>query len=272
MIRTSPERDGLFSLDPVCNAILGDVDAAVLTWAAANGALAERHAELLRVGDLQRIDYFDSFPHLAHSVTPWLRNGATPGGEEVAGGTAAEPAEEFVLTSAACYGAYFSRAHSVIDALTRLTVRQTCRRREVRYEPLRRQREFQMREVVAIGPKDEVEAFLSRGIDFVDSLATRFGVAGRFVAATDPFFRKDDPRLRHQRMFPTKQEFEDSSGLAISSVNWHWNFFGERCGICAPDGTPVSTGCVAFGLERWVDAVRRATTEGLRSEEYGEQR
>jgi len=236
-------RQGLFSLTGEDVAVLDRVDAAVLEWATKQGASVERHSELLTVEQLACVDYFDSFPQLAHRVTPWLQE--QPGGEEL------------VLTSAACYGVYFARAGSAIGDFEVVTVRQTCRRQENEYQPRRRQREFQMREVVTLGTEQSVETFLQEGLAVVRGLAERFGVAGEFERATDPFFRKDDPRLLHQRLFPTKQEFVDTSGLAIASVNSHRNFFGERCGVRLADGTPMSTGCVAFGLERWVDAVIR---------------
>jgi len=233
---------GLSSLPAEQYRLVEAVDARVLEWAARIGAPAERHAELLTIADLSRIDYFDSFPQLAHRVRPWLDDAD----------------DELVLTSAACYGAYFSRTGSTVDDHTLLTVRQTCRRREVEYTPLRRQREFQMREVVMIGGQADVLAFLDEGRAAIRAIAESFGATGEFLVAADPFFRKDDQRLLHQKLFPTKQEYTDASGLAIASVNSHRNFFGERCDIKLTDGTHAFTGCVAFGLERWVDTLTRS--------------
>lgn len=229
------------------------VDAEVLSWAAQHGARAERHDELLTVTDLERIDYFDSFPQLAHRVTPWLADA---------------PDEVLVLTSAACYGSYFARSATVLDDGTLLTVRQTCRRREEEYHPLRRRREFQMRELVMLGSQEEVQAFLAGGHDVIQRVADSTGVSGTFETAADPFFQKDDPRLLHQKLFPTKEEFVDASGLAIASINSHRNFFGERCDIRLRDGSYVHTGCIAFGLERWVDTlIRNASTKRKRDEQ-----
>ena len=240
---TDGRRDGLFSLSGAQTAVLNRVDAAVLAWAAEAGAAEELHPELLTVPRLELVDYLDSFPHLAHRVGPWLAD---------------EGDADLVLTSAACYGAYFARIGAAVADRTVLTVRQTCRRREAEYTPLRRQREFQMREVVAVGTEEAVREHLREGMAAVRRIASWFGVSGDFVTATDPFFRKDDPRLLHQRLFPTKQEFVDGSGLAVASVNSHRNFFGERCAMRLPDGAPAFTGCVAFGLERWVDAILRS--------------
>ncbi|MET8023334.1 hypothetical protein [Streptomyces avermitilis] len=43
--------------------------------------------------------------------------------------------------------------------------------------------------------------------------------------------------------------------MAIASVNTHHTFFGERCSISPPNGGPVSTSCVGFGIERWLHAL-----------------
>jgi len=234
---------GLFSIDGATLAAREEVDARVVAWARQLGAAPEHNSELLEREDLQRIDYFDSFPHLAHRVEPHLQDGDD---------------EALYLTSAGCYGVYFRRRATQRPEREIVTVRVTCRRREERYEPLRRQREFQMREVVAIGTADEVEAHLLSGAEFMSALAADLGIEAEFEVATDPFFRRDDPRARHQQLFPTKRELVDGSGLAIGSINFHRNFFGERCEI-ERDGEPVFSGCIAFGLERWVDAIGRAT-------------
>jgi hypothetical protein len=42
-------------------------------------------------------------------------------------------------------------------------------------------------------------------------------------------------------------------GLAIGSVNFHRNYFGEAFGI-SREGKEAFSGCVAFGIERWIYA------------------
>ena len=58
-----------------------------------------------------------------------------------------------------------------------------------------------------------------------------------------------------QKLFPQKEEMVYGRSLAIASLNFHRNFFGERCGIRTADGEPAFTGCVAFGIERWLHAL-----------------
>ena len=55
-------------------------------------------------------------------------------------------------------------------------------------------------------------------------------------------------------MQPTKHELVFDGHLAVASVNNHHDFFGSEFGITR-DGRPASTGCLAFGIERWLHAV-----------------
>ena len=91
---------------------------------------------------------------------------------------------------------------------------------------------------------------LLRAKDAVTALCAELGLDVRLEVATDPFFDKNSGKAKMQRLFPVKEEFV-VGGLAIGSVNYHRNFFGERCGILAGEDT-AHTSCLAFGLERWV--------------------
>jgi seryl-tRNA synthetase len=44
----------------------------------------------------------------------------------------------------------------------------------------------------------------------------------------------------------------DGRTVAASSFNDHQQFFGECFDIRLQNDEPASTGCVAFGLERWI--------------------
>ena len=70
---------------------------------------------------------------------------------------------------------------------------------------------------------------------------------------------EDDSRAALQRIKGLKHElvfrFPDGRPLAIASFNDHELFFGDAFKISLTDGSPAWSGCVAFGLERWLMAV-----------------
>lgn len=100
------------------------------------------------------------------------------------------------------------------------------------------------------------------------ALAARLGLDMTMEVAVDPFFDKGGSRAKMAQLFPVKEEFI-VGGLAVGSVNYHRNFFGQRCDISLPTGEPAHTSCLAFGLERWVHALTarfgdaRSATEAL---------
>ncbi|MGH3921687.1 MAG: hypothetical protein ACRDTT_02225, partial [Pseudonocardiaceae bacterium] len=131
----------------------------------------------------------------------------------------------------------------------------TCFRNEKHYDGLRRLHGFSMREFICVGPREAVQAhlstFKSRILEFARELELELDVR----PASDPFFQPDSGRAVLQKLFPVKEEFVHADSLAVASLNFHRNFFGARCRIHLRDGEPAFTGCVAFGLERWLAAL-----------------
>ena len=234
--------------------------------AAAFGAEPLQFPPFLPVAELQRIDYFGSFPHLATFATHLdgddQRLASFAAAPLAADQSAAvhdhAPIHE-VLTPAACYHLYVHFQGAAFAERRVFTTTATCYRREDYYRPLERQWAFTMREVVAMGTSDEVKEFLAEGRERVDALAADLGLPVRWEHATDPFFRPSrNPQYLMQRIDPTKHELIYGDGLAIGSINLHHDHFGRAFAIDrTPGDTPATTGCVAFGIERWLAAVVR---------------
>ena len=237
------------------------IDETLAAWAAGLGAAEYRFPALLPASELAKVDYFRSFPHLATfpvalegSAENLRRFADAPTGEggdlRLAG---LAPVRE-VLTPAACYHFYVELAGRTLDRAALLTTVATCFRREAEYAPLRRQWSFTMREVVCVGTREEVDDFLEASRRTVAGYFDRVGLPIRWENSTDPFFdASHNPKFLAQRLDPVKTEmlFGD---LSIGSVNSHRNFFGESFGI-GRGNEPAFSGCVAFGIERWLSAL-----------------
>ncbi|MFX4293301.1 hypothetical protein [Streptomyces bohaiensis] len=235
-------------------------DNAFVSLAGARPPEPEHHPAVLRAADLDPVDYLRSFPHLATlaaTLSPEdtdlraFRDARVPG-EPVPPSSLTPPAD--VLTPAACYHVYLHHRGEELRAPLHVTTRNTCFRREEHYAPLRRQWSFQMRELVCVGSREEVREFLTTTRAAVARLMAALDLPVRWEAATDPFFDPAaDPRHLAQRISPTKHEALYGQ-LALASVNLHEDHFGTAYGIVR-DGRPASTGCVAFGIERWLYAL-----------------
>ena len=115
-----------------------------------------------------------------------------------------------------------------------------------------------MREIVCVGERAVVERHILEFREKVSRWCSELGLDVSLQAATDPFFDKRSSVAVMQRAFPTKEEFIVGGELSIGSVNFHRNYFGEKCDIKTESGEHAFTGCVAFGLERWLYALLEA--------------
>ncbi len=215
---------------------------------------------------LERAHYFSSFPQ-------WLSTASHLSGDETAlqaiassesparAARASVGKAETALPPAVCYNTYAALADSTIDAPLLMTAQGTCWRHEgMRHAALERGWAFTMREIVCLGAAWDVKSLLDRGVERASTLAARLGLETDIVLASDPFFAPSARgRAALQRIKGLKHElvfrFPDGRPLAIASFNDHEAFFGNSFAISLADGTPASSGCVAFGLERWLLAV-----------------
>lgn len=237
------------------------LDALFVRFAASLGATEIAFPPLISVQELQKIDYFASFPHLftaAAALSPQeanLRAFKATASERSEGLKLTElaPVTE-ILTPAACYPLYVQLQGSLLTKTGVFTTRATCFRREKEYVPLRRQWAFNMREIICMGSEKEVKEFLDASRARITKLFSNLSLEVSWEQATDPFFDPaTNPRYVMQRVDPVKFEMM-RSGLSIGSVNFHRQYFGEAFEI-GHDGSPAFSGCVAFGLERWLWAL-----------------
>lgn len=218
---------------------------------------------------LARAEYFQSFPqwltaasHLSSDETD-LRRVAESDDPASEARSSLAPADAALLP-AVCYHCYARFAGTTIEDVTIVTAQQLCWRHEGnRLAPLERGWAFAMREMVCLGTSDDVKGFLTRGQTRAVRLAIKLGLAAGVVEAEDPFFA---PTARGkgllQRVKGLKRELVLPIGsgrtIAAASVNDHETFFGDAFEIRLASGEWASTGCVAFGMERWLLAVLAA--------------
>lgn len=239
-------------LDPDQTDLLRDLDRTVTRWADESGAREIMPPPVYPLGDLEKFDVYENFPQLQFVGGPLDVTGTPPA--PVDGAFAREDVDPAILglPHSTCYGAYLYLENRSVAPDTTLTLINRCFRNETTYEGLRRLLSFQMREIVPVGSFAHTQEINARFTDRIERFAKDLGLDMVKEAATDPFFERDGGRALLQRLSPVKYEFQ-VGGLAIASVNTHRNFFGERCAITVDgSGEHAYTGCVAFGLERWV--------------------
>jgi hypothetical protein len=208
------------------------------------GARGVHYPALIDRGTLERAGYPESFPHLLLSAE-----------------CMSAPASWY-LSPAVCYHAYAQFEGARLNDPVTLTARGHCFRAEQETRVGIRQIEFEMREIVFLGPADWVDAHARIAVDRLTQLGARLGLQGEWFPAEDPFFLPSgEGKALMQRLLGVKDEYRIGGldGLALASVNRHGPFFAERFDIrLAATDDPVHTACVAVGLDRWHAAITKA--------------
>jgi hypothetical protein len=170
----------------------------------------------------------------------------------------------FILEPFVCHNVYRAlrgtRLPNGVAGRT-ITALGTCYRHEsFRFQPLLRQWEFSMREVVLVGTPDYVKTQRDRLLEATQQLVRDLDLAAHLEIATDPFFVSEAGSARtFQALHSTKLELVlalgDATQTAASSFNLHGTHFTEPMQITSAGGTLLETACVGWGLERWMGAI-----------------
>ena len=250
---------GIVALGGDAARLMNALEHAIATLCGAESPEEWRVPPAIGFSTLARADYFASFPQ-------WLTLVSHLSDDEVALRKVAERDDpshaatppKAALNPAVCYHVYSNLAGQVIDAPRIITAASTCWRHEgARHLPLARQWAFTMREIVFVGAAADARLFLDRASTRVIDLARSLGLDPTVVLATDPFFAptargkqllQQIEERKHELMLP----IGDDARIAASSFNLHGAFFGQTFDIRLSGGTPATTACVAFGLERWL--------------------
>lgn len=252
--------NGLAVLEPELLRLVNLLEVRFRSLASEVHAKEMRFPPLISVKALDNFDCLHNFPHLTtvvNHIAPdhrdYYKGFDTP--SETIPASHLSPVE-YALPTAACYNVYLYLQNRTIEQTQYITTVAQCFRNEDDYDELKRLWGFTMREIVCIGSVDSVKAYLAffktRIKDFVDQL----GLPVAIQFGKDPFYkREENPKALMQEIFPVKEEVVFEESIAIASINFHLNFFGERCNILTTDGRYAYSGCVAFGIERWIHAL-----------------
>ena len=212
----------------------------------------EEFDSVLTLSEINALGYARNFPHLTCllcSVPAGLRAALSHGTHTLSHDT--QPAGVgAALLPAACYKIYILHRDEKLAAERTFGCIARCFRSEDK--PLDRYRgvNFTMKEFVHLGTADGAKAHLEEGFGLIGALLKALGIEYACETATDPFFDMSSSTAVLSQLSPTKREIL-FDGHAVSSLNYHRNYFGEKFAITLAGETAHSS-CVAFGIERWI--------------------
>jgi seryl-tRNA synthetase len=260
---------GLYGRDSTFEDIRARVDALISAAAADDVPEVMRFPPLLPRRQIESIGYLHSFPHLAGTVFAF-EGGEAEALEQSERADRHEDWSEFqqmselALVPAACYPVYPAVAARgplppggiVVDAGGAWVFRH-----EPSEDPARMQM-FHQREIVRLGPPDDVRAWRDRWCDRGLALLRGIGLTAERDRATDPFFGRGGLMLAaNQRIQELKLELlvqiAGDEPTAVASFNYHQEHFAATYGLAMADGSVAHTACLGFGQERIVLALLR---------------
>ena len=233
------------------------------------GAKAHHYPSMIAKASLDRIRYFESLAY--HATFAFSLREDMPSILNVSNDVIPIDSPPFlellrqpaqILTPALCYNTYVYFQDRPLDEPTAITARGRCFRYESRnMATLERLWEFDMREIVFLGPKEWVEERRQMAVRATARLVEELELDAWVETANDPFFMNNFAARRFfQLASQTKYElrlslpYADGRSLAAASFNLHLDYLGKSFGIARDDGFAY-TGCVGFGFERWVWAL-----------------
>ncbi|MEF2966118.1 amino acid--ACP ligase [Paenibacillus sp. M1] len=168
----------------------------------------------------------------------------------------------FTLSPAVCFHCYAELSGLRLKGPLALTASGLCHRHEAPWRlGNHRLNEFTMREIVLFGDSAHIEAQRSAIMEEVWNLFQSLGLSGKIENASDPFyFSEDSAKGQHQIMGNMKYELiadlgEPRGSFSIASFNHMGDSLCKPFQVHDTDDAPLNSGCVAFGIDRWVYAL-----------------
>ncbi len=226
-------------------------------------ARLRKYPSMIPLRILEKCRYISSFPqniHLVseipHRLEALQKVKETDRLEDIARLSA------FALSPAVCFHCYEELSGRRLHHPLVLTACGTCFRHEAPWRlGQHRLNEFSMREIVLFGGDAYVESMRKSLMDEAWTLFEALGLSGRIETASDPFYFSEDAlKSQHQLMANMKYELIVNVGngeesFSVASFNHMSDTLCKPFGIVDEADKPVHSGCVAFGVDRWVYAL-----------------
>jgi seryl-tRNA synthetase len=240
------------------------------------GAVHENYPALMPSEVLARCNYFKYFPHtvsmVVHLVEDYdkideFRRVNDHGTHLDVPDWRAFETPKVCLNPAVCYHCYqaMERERMTVEGRCVTAVGRCFRYESKNIVGLDRAWDFTMREIIFVGTEAWVAERRQEAMEAQLEQVKAWDLDCVFETANDPFFSaayatKTYWQVRNDLKYEMRLAVEPGPDgaartLACASANLHENFFGKTFDILGVDGSPVFTGCAAWGLERLVLAL-----------------
>lgn len=167
----------------------------------------------------------------------------------------------YALSPSACFHTYLEYQNKKMEEMSVFTFKQNVFRNEGRlnYKQIGRLRDYHVREIVFFGDNAFVTQRRNEAIHYSIELLKKWEMVGEILVASDPFVmpkmqKYKKIQLLENSKYEIRLNVSENEQISAASFNLHGTAFSYPFKISISKVDEVVTGCVGFGLERWVIA------------------
>ncbi len=239
------------------------LDNLFVSLALRHDAILRKYPSMIPLKTLEKCGYIHSFPQNIHLVSEIPHQlevlEQVKHTDRLKDITRLSP---FALSPAVCFHCYEELSGRRLQHPAVFTARGTCFRHEAPWRlGKHRLNEFSMREIVLFGNDSYIESTRKLFMNEVWGIFTKLGLAGKIETASDLFyFSEDAQKSQHQLMANMKYELVVNLGtgsgtFSIASFNHMSDTLCKPFEVYDSESKPFNSGCIAFGIDRWVYAL-----------------
>lgn len=163
------------------------------------------------------------------------------------------------LSPAACFHTYCCHENQILEKEKIYTFNQSVFRNEGRFNwnDFGRLKDYHVREIVFVGSEDFVLSKRKEVMNVVIAFLKEIMIDSSILVANDPFIlpqmqKYKKIQIKEQSKFELLLKYSFNKSIAAASFNFHGSAFTFPFNIKISNIDKPVTGCVGFGLERWV--------------------
>ena len=166
---------------------------------------------------------------------------------------------QYALSPSACFHTYVELENMVLENPKAFTFVQRVFRNEGRFNinTFARLRDYHVREIVMVGDWNYVRTKRELLMTETINLLNKLGLEGDLTVASDPFIIPKMQKYKKIQIYE-KSKYElhlnnnKTDKISVASFNIHGTAFTHPFNIKVKDIEQTITGCVGYGIERWV--------------------
>ena len=166
---------------------------------------------------------------------------------------------QLALSPSACFHTYIEMKNQVLEENSIISFTQNVFRNEGRlnYDEIGRLRDYHVREVVFVGDEEFVCSSRKKFLNNIKEFVVNIGLEGKVQVSSDSFVLPKMQKYRKIQMidnskYELRLNINEKKDIAVGSFNLHGMAFTSAFNIRVRNCKNAVTGCVGFGIERWV--------------------